>query len=97
MARWQQWPERLWGDDWIAPMSEVLGINRRTIERWRAGQGEPNLRLQEELRRLGMHPLARQMGAVLRRMAKGETVADIREDIRAMERAIVQVEKGVNL
>ena len=41
MLDWEDSAHRLWGDDFIAPMSEVLGINRRTIERWRAGQGEP--------------------------------------------------------
>ncbi len=94
---WQRWPERLWGEDWIAPMSEVLNINRRTVERWRAGQGAPNTRLIGELQRLAMRPEARSIGAVLRRMANGESASDIRRDMRAMELAITQVEEGVNL
>lgn len=88
---WQEWPERLWGHDWIAPMAEVLDINRRTIERWRAGEGEPNIGLQTEMRRLAMHHEARAVGSVLRRLARGETLEDIRRDVRAMQIAITRV------
>ena len=92
MADWQEWPQRLWGDDWIAPMSEVLNINRRTIERWRAGEGEPNIGLQTELRRLALRYGARAIGNVLRRMARGETLKEIKADIREHQIATTRIE-----
>ena len=88
---WQRWPARLWGDDWIAPMSEVLDINRRTIERWRAGEGEPREALQNELRKLALRPEARAVGSVLRRLSRGETLEDIRRDLKAMQIAVDRV------
>ncbi len=94
-ADWQEWPQRLWGDDWIAPMSEVLGINRRTIERWRAGQGAPRLHLQQELRRLALRSEARAIGMVLRRLANGEQLDDIRREVRDMHTALVRVAESV--
>lgn len=88
---WQEWPQRLWGGDWIAPMSEVLAINRRTIERWRAGEGAPHPGLQQELQRLAAYAEPRSVGIVLRRLARGETLDDIRRDLRAMQTALTRV------
>ena len=89
---WKDYAIRLWGDDFIAPMSDVLGINRRTIERWNAGEGAPREGLQAELRRIALRSHARQVGTILRRMARGETLADIRADYRAHMVASTAVE-----
>ena len=35
---WTDVFEALFGPDWIAPAAEVLGKNRRSIERWRSGR-----------------------------------------------------------
>lgn len=88
---WQKWPQRLWGDDWIAPMSEVLEINRRTIERWRAGEGAPRSQLQEQLQRMSQCNDPRAMGAILRRLARGETPDAIRRELQAMQAALDEV------
>ncbi len=90
---WQGDAQKIWGQDWIAPISEVLDINRRTIERWRAGEGAPRENLQTELRRLSMHPCARQIGILLRRMANGESLDEIRADIRNYRIAINYIER----
>lgn len=93
---WQSYAQRLWGEDWIAPMSEVLDINRRTIERWNAGQGAPATGIQAELSRLSMRSYSRALGDVLRRMANGESVDDIRRDYREHMAAttVIQSELG---
>ncbi len=102
MSNWQSWPKRLWGDDWIAPMSEVLGINRRTIERWRAGQGEPRRELQEDLWRLAMapevravgQPEVRAIGRALRRLAAGRSFDDIRAEAKMMLVVVKHLEEN---
>lgn len=91
---WQEAAQALWGDDWIAPMAEWADINRRTIERWREGKGEPRTELRDRLvqiaRRAGTD--ARSMGDVLRRMARGETADDIRTEIAATRRTLARIE-----
>jgi hypothetical protein len=94
MTDWIESARALWGDDWIAPLSEVIGANRRTVERWRASHGEPRQGTQDTLamlaRRSGQD--ARVMGAVLRRMAAGETAADIVTEINATKRSLIRIE-----
>jgi len=92
---WQDHAERLWGEEWIAPMSEVLDINRRTIERWRAGEGGPGHGLKVELQRLALHYNARATGGILRRMASGETLDDIRREIREQAVAIASIQAAI--
>lgn len=87
---WQEAARRLWGDDWIAPLAEVAGINRRTVERWKAGDGAPREIIADTIimlaRRSGADaPIA---GAVLRRMVQGETEAGIRAEINAIKRSL---------
>lgn len=91
---WQDAAEKLWGGDWIAPMSEVLGINRRTIERWRAEEGAPSQQLQDDIAALARRggTDARHIGTTLRRMAGGETVQDIIDDMNATKRALHKIE-----
>ena len=88
---WQSSAAALWGDQWIAPMAEVCRINRRTIERWRAGDGEPNEVIQRDLARLALFPYARQIGDVLRRVANGETLDDVEADCSAIRHATNRV------
>lgn len=91
---WKEAARRLWGDDWIGPLAEVAGINRRTIERWKAGDGAPREIVADTIimlaRRSGGD--ARVTGAVLRRMAGGATEADIRAEINAMKRALERID-----
>lgn len=94
MTGWQEAARNLWGDDWIAPLSELIEVNRRTIERWKSGEGEPRQGIQDALvmlaRRSGQD--ARVMGAVLRRMAAGETADEIMAEINAMRRSLVRID-----
>lgn len=94
IADWQEAALALWGDEWIAPMSEWSDINRRTIERWKAGAGAPRQRLQDRIvtiaERAGDD--AQAMGDVLRRMARGGSINGIREHIAALQRAVDLVE-----
>lgn len=34
--------EALYGERWQAPLADALGVNRRTVQRWAAGDGAPN-------------------------------------------------------
>lgn len=91
---WKNAAFLLWGEEWIAPLSEVMGINRRTVERWKAGQGEPREATRQALcglaRRAGSD--ARVTGGILREMAAGECADAIRGKINAMKRALVKIE-----
>ena len=93
---WRCDARKLWGDDFIAPMSEVLDLNRRTVQRWNLGEGEPAQRIQLELRRLASRTQAQALGRVLRRMANGERLEDIASDYRAHVSAakIIEAERG---
>ncbi|MCB8840235.1 hypothetical protein [Aurantimonas sp. VKM B-3413] len=86
---WQQVCERLWGSDWIAPVSEVLHVNRRTVERWRSGANPMPPQLQEAIENLGRYStVSRSYGAVLRRIANGETYEQIVEEMQDTRRAL---------
>jgi len=89
-AEWIAVCERLWGDDWIQAAADVLGINRRTLERAKR-DGHLNPRLATELLALGADPTrGRQYGSVLRRIAKGESIESIGADLEAMKLALDQ-------
>jgi len=90
---WQEAARALWGDDWIAPAADVLAINRRTLERWKAGQGEPRPALARDLISLarGLPEDRRIFGHILRRIALGETPSGIADEIAGMERALRQI------
>lgn len=87
--------QQLWGDDFIAPMSEVFGVSRRTIERWKAGRGEPPASIREDMARLARRAGAdaRMMGAILRRYAAGATRQDVEAEIMAMRRCLAILER----
>lgn len=91
---WQDAARALWGDDWIAPLSEMLGANRRTVERWRAGEGEPRVTTAETLQMLARRSGAdaRVMGTILRRIATGESPAAIVDEMNAMTRSLKRAE-----
>jgi len=93
VSDWQDAARALWGDDWIAPAADVLGINRRTLERWKAGQGGPRPALARDLISLasGLPEDGRIFGQILRRIALGETPSGIADEIAGMERALRQI------
>jgi hypothetical protein len=79
MRDWQAACAELWGADWIAPLSEVLRINRRTVERWRSGATAIPEDLADQLWELGRgDEYRRAYGIILRRIAKGEAPETIR-------------------
>lgn len=91
---WQEAARRLWGDEWITPLAEVAGVNKRTVERWKAGDGAPPSAITETVtllaRRSGAD--ARITGTILRRMVAGETEADIRAEINGMKRSLERID-----
>jgi hypothetical protein len=80
---WKQACVRLWGEDWIAPLSEVLKVSRRTVERWKAGTHPVPEKIERELIALvggiaidlSSHedPYNRAYGDMMRRLASGES------------------------
>lgn len=94
MSDWQTAAKSLWGDDWIAPLSEFLAINRRTIERYRAGDGDLSPALASQLctlaRRAGAD--APHVGGYLREMARGASIQAISADMASRRRAMAKIE-----
>ena len=84
--------EAMWGDDWIAPLSEVLNINRRTVERWKSGEGNIPPHIAAELVKIPRIGSAqRAYGDILRRLARGETMEDVEASIADQRRAVARV------
>lgn len=94
MPEWQHICAELWGDDWIAPLSEILRVNRRTVERWKSGAIDiPSAvirDLERVYRRVGGY--ARQYGETLRKIAGGQTVEDLQDSISQQKRALNRFE-----
>lgn len=56
----------LWAPgDWIKHMAESLQIDRRTVQRWAAGEVEPGARVFAELRKVAADR-CREIGAIVR-------------------------------
>lgn len=93
---WQSACEALWGDDWIAPLSEVLAVNRRTVERWKSGEIDIPRHIAADLNRLPRIGSAqRAYGDTLRRMARGETLSEIEQSIADQRRAVSRARADV--
>lgn len=89
---WQAACEAMWGDEWIAPLSEVLAVNRRTVERWKSGEVEIPKHIAAELIKIPRIGSAmRAYGEILRRLARGETMEDVETSIADQRRAIARV------
>jgi hypothetical protein len=41
--------EALYGESWVAPLSDALDINPRTIQRWASGKNEINPAIWQEI------------------------------------------------
>lgn len=87
---WQAACVRLWGEDWIAPLSEVLGVSRRTVERWRSGESPISQQLVDEIVAASMMAgnEARLYGAFARRLANGERTLDLAAWLVAQRRTL---------
>ena len=89
---WQYQCEALWGDDWIAPLSEVLAVNRRTVERWRSGEVAIPAHIATDLIKLPrLGSATRAYGEMLRRMARGEAIETIEQWMADQRRALARV------
>ena len=96
MTDWQSACEGLWGTDWMAPLAEVLDVNRRTVERWRAGEVAMPRHIADDLCRLPRIGSAqRAYGETLRRLARGETMDDIEQWIADQKRAVSRVKADI--
>lgn len=82
----------LWGEEWISPLSEVFDVHRRTVERWRNGVMPVAPGIVADLMTIeAANRATRAYGALLRRMARGETLADIAESLADQRRALRQL------
>jgi hypothetical protein len=93
---WQSACEALWGEDWIAPLSEVLAVNRRTVERWKSGEIAIPSHIASELIKIPRIGSAqRAYGDVLRRLARGETMDDVDQSIADQKRAAARARADI--
>ena len=90
MSDWQFACEALWGGDWIAPLSEVLAVNRRTVERWKSREVDIPPHIAAELVKLPRIGSAttRAYGDILRRLSRGESIEDIEAWVADHKRAV---------
>ena len=96
MTDWQFACKALWGDDWIAPLSEVLAVNRRTVERWRSGEVTIPAHIAADLIKLPrLGSATRAYGDTLRRMARGESLETIEQWIADHRRAVARARADV--
>lgn len=88
---WIRACERLWGPDWITPAAEVIGVNKRTLERAKSGSTSLNPRICADLERLGNQVGAgRAYGDVLRRIARGETPEEIEAYVQEIRHGLAR-------
>jgi hypothetical protein len=83
----------LWGDDWVAPLAQVLGVNRRTVERWRNGDLQIPAHIVAELVRLPrLGSATRHYGELLLRLAAGDRLDELQRCNRDQMRALRRLE-----
>lgn len=93
---WHDACDALWGADWIAPLSDVLGVNRRTVERWKSGEVPMPEHISSELVKLPrLGSATRAYGETLRRLARGETMGEIEQWIADHKRAAARVKSDI--
>lgn len=88
--------EALWGDDWIAPLADILGVNRRTVERWKSGDVPMPRHIANDLLKLPRIGTATSAyGDLLRRLARGESLDDLNQWVTDQRRALGRVRADV--
>jgi phage terminase Nu1 subunit (DNA packaging protein) len=96
MADWQKTCVALWGEDWIAPLSEVLDVNRRTVARWKVGDIQIPAHIAADIVRLPkLGTATRAYGEILRRVAHGDTVQDIENWMADIRHALAHYQSDV--
>lgn len=86
---WQIAAERLFGPDYIIPLSAALRINRRTVERWRSGAVQIPEPVRHSLVSLVERGCASPVyGGVLRIMSAGHSITEIQTAVRQVTQDI---------
>lgn len=89
---WRTAAKRMWGDDWIAPLADVLQVSRRTVERWRSGRIPIPEAIARDLASLpDLGQASRSYGSILRRLSTGASVSDIEADIANRRTALLKI------
>ncbi len=75
---WRDGARRLWGDDWIVPLSEVMGIDRHLVARWASGETPIAPEIANQIIALAdaAHPHTSGVGQIARLIANGHNVGD---------------------
>jgi hypothetical protein len=96
MQPWQSVGCGLWGEDWIAPLSEVLSVNRRTVERWKSGEIAIPKHIADDLIRLPrLGNAQRAYGQCLRELASGLSIEEIEDRARDYRRAATRLRADI--
>lgn len=89
---WMTAAEQLFGETWIMPLAEVLGVNRRTVERWKTGRTPIPHDIEVDIIALARPGLGTTYGRLLRLRARGVDLAEmeaalaqLRGDVRTRE------------
>lgn len=98
---WRDACVRLWGEHWMAPLADVLGVSRRTVERWNKGDVQIPAETEHDIANIGPsseEPIeSRAYGELLRRHAKGESLSEIAEWVYIQQDALGTLEADIGL
>lgn len=95
---WRDICQSLWGDDWMQPASDVIGVNRRTVERWRAGHQTVPPAVIAALLSIPMdvgEPVIRAYGRILRQVALNGSLSSIAAYIEVQRHAFGLVSRDL--
>jgi hypothetical protein len=93
---WTKACKLLWGEDWIAPLAEVLGKSRKTVERWKVGSVQIPPEVEREIQSMApfaREDVAREYGRLLRRHARGESISDMEDWLDRYSDALILLRK----
>lgn len=93
---WTKTCKLLWGDDWIAPLAEVLDVHRKTVERWKSGAIKVPPEVEREIQSMApfaREDVAREYGRLLRRHARGESISDMEDWLDRYSDALILLRK----
>ncbi len=88
---WDDVAVLLWGEDFVAPLSECLGVNRRTVSRWKTGVIDIPSDIRQAIIECTPHQtMTRELGETMRKIAAGDSPSDVKRGLEAQASALLR-------